>query len=98
MALLTVDKNFLNYADSLKEIANGVFAGSVNVKSPHYINKSIRNANLRQFNVNVVLIKRNKETFLPAAETIIQLNDEITIIGKIGDVATVLQKLESIKK
>lgn len=97
MALLSVDKNFLNYADNLKEIANGIFAGSVNVKSPNYINKSIKNANLRQYNVNVVLIKRNKETILPAAETIIHQNDEITIIGKIGDVTTVLQKMESIK-
>ncbi|WP_434336905.1 potassium channel family protein [Mesomycoplasma conjunctivae] len=95
MALLTVNNEFLNYADTLKEVSGGFFIGSTIVRSPQFINKTIKEVNLSKFGVNIVIIKRNNDMLLPSGNTIIYKEDELTIIGRIGDVTSALEKLES---
>lgn len=98
MAILSTDENVLRYADALKEVSEYFFIGSVHVKSPDFINKSIRDINLRNYDVSIVIVERNHISFLPSGDTVIKYNDKITVIGNIKNVTNVLAKLEQEKK
>lgn len=85
-ALIAANANFIKFSKSLTELGNGFVIGSSQVLNTKLVNKELKNLKLNKFGITLVLVKRDNETFLPSADLMFNLGDELMVVGKIVDV------------
>lgn len=85
-ALIAANANFIKFSKSLTELGNGFVIGSFQLLNFNFVNKSLKDLKLNNFNITLVLIKRGNETILPNANVYLNLGDELTVVGKIEHV------------
>ncbi len=85
-ALVAANANFIKFSKSLTELGNGFVIGSTQVLNDDYVGIPLKNMKLVKFGITLVLIKRGNDTYLPTAETIFALGDELMLVGKVADV------------
>lgn len=87
-----VSKNILDYID----LSNEFSLAEIHVSNPKFYNKTLAELNFRQrFGLTVVAIRRSKTEVIasPAAEEIVQENDNLLVIGNTDDVDLLDEKM-----
>ena len=87
-----VSKNILDYID----LSNEFSLAEIRVSNPKFYNKTLAELNFRQrFGLTVVAIRRSKTEVIasPAAEEIVQENDNLLVVGNTDDVDLLDEKM-----
>ncbi|MBL1228900.1 TrkA family potassium uptake protein [Enterococcus sp. BWB1-3] len=87
-----VSRNILDYID----LSNEFSLAEVHVSNPKFYNKTLAELNFRQrFGLTVVAIRRSQTEVIasPAAEEIVQENDNLLVIGNTADVDLLDEKM-----
>lgn len=88
-ALIATNSNFIKFSRSLTELGDGFVIGSTQLLDAKYTNIPLKNLQFNKFNVSIILVKRANESFLPTGDFVLNLGDELTIVGKISNVTKV---------
>ncbi|MBR3347829.1 MAG: TrkA family potassium uptake protein, partial [Mycoplasmataceae bacterium] len=92
-ALIATNSNFIKFSRSLTELGDGFVIGSTQLLDAKYTNIPLKNLQFNKFNVSIVLVKRANESFLPTGDFVLNLGDELTIVGKITNVTKIFALL-----
>lgn len=85
-ALIAANSNFIKFSKSLTELGNGFVIGSSQILNKHYIGTPLKNLKLNREGVTLVLVKRGNDTYLPHADLVFSIGDELMVVGKISNV------------
>ncbi|VEU69799.1 potassium uptake protein A [Mycoplasmopsis californica] len=84
-ALIATNPNFIHYSKNLNEVGNNFVMGTTYVYNKDFENKELKDLNLYQQGINVVLVSRDGKSILPIGTTKLLRNDSITFVGSIAD-------------
>ncbi|MEA4134363.1 TrkA family potassium uptake protein [Mycoplasma sp. 2045] len=91
-ALIAANKNFIRYSETLQEIGGNFVVGSTKIKNQNLFNKQVKEIGLNEKSITIVLIQSADKVFkLATGDVTLHKDDNITIIGEIGDVTTALE-------
>jgi len=93
-ALIATNPQFIKSTEKMDEIGDGYATLTTALKNKYYTNKSL--IKLKLFNrlgINLISIKRKSKVFLPSGISKLQLNDLITMIGKVENLSKALFEL-----
>ncbi|VEU59442.1 potassium channel family protein [Mesomycoplasma neurolyticum] len=90
-ALLAAHKSFIKFTETFQELGDGYVVGSVVLNNTKFDKLSLKNLNFAKYNVIIVMVKRQNQSFLPDGNFILNQNDLITIIGKVQNVTQVFE-------
>ncbi|WP_033160955.1 potassium channel family protein [[Mycoplasma] collis] len=96
-ALLATNKSFIKFTEKFEELGDGYVAGSAVLAVKKFTNLSLKNLNFAKYNVIIVMVKRNNQSFLPGGNFILLEGDLVTIIGKIENVTRVFEMISQEK-
>ena len=94
-ALIATNSNFIKFSRSLTELGDGFVIGSTQLLDAKYTNIPLKNLQFNRFNVSIILVKRANESFLPTADFVLNLGDELTIVGEISNVTKIFGLLNA---
>ena len=94
-ALIATNSNFIKFSRSLTELGDGFVIGSTQLLDDKFTNIPLKNLQFNRFNVSIILVKRANESFLPTADFVLNLGDELTIVGEISNVTKIFGLLNA---
>ncbi|MBR3571360.1 MAG: TrkA C-terminal domain-containing protein, partial [Mycoplasmataceae bacterium] len=77
------------------ELGDGFVIGSTQLLDDKFTNIPLKNLQFNRFNVSIILVKRANESFLPTADFVLNLGDELTIVGEISNVTKIFGLLNA---
>ncbi|TDV24117.1 trk system potassium uptake protein TrkA [Mycoplasmopsis mustelae] len=90
-ALIASNQKFILYSNDLQELGNGFVLGTSEIKNPKIFNMTIKDLNLNSYGITIVLIKTNNTKIRPTGDTVLNPNDQVTVIGEIDNVTAAFE-------
>ncbi|QZE12281.1 TrkA family potassium uptake protein [Mycoplasma sp. Ms02] len=85
-ALIAANNSFISYSENIQEIDADFVVGNVEIKNAEIHNKMIKNLDLNQKGITIILVKRRDVVMRAFGDFELQVGDKISIVGKVKDV------------
>ncbi|BBU47528.1 TrkA family potassium uptake protein [Mycoplasmopsis felis] len=90
-ALIAANPNFYRFSQNLQELGDDFVLGTTIVKNKNICQKAIKDLDLNNRGINIVLIKTNGKNHRPVGNSFINEGDVVTVIGQTHDVTSAFE-------